>query len=104
MFASRTESYLGDDLIGTDSTHARDNFVPSHPLYRGISALAALRDAHPALADGAQIERLVSGGVYAFSRIDAGRQIEYVVAVNNAEQPATAAVPTFSGGGCLARL
>ncbi|GAA4192227.1 hypothetical protein GCM10022252_33280 [Streptosporangium oxazolinicum] len=104
MFASRTESYLSDDLIGTDSTHAKDNFVPSHPLYRGISALAALRDAHPALADGAQIERLVSGGVYAFSRIDASRQVEYLVAVNNAEQPATASVPTFSAGAAFTRV
>ncbi|WP_436757600.1 pullulanase-type alpha-1,6-glucosidase [Streptosporangium sp. V21-05] len=104
MFASRTESYLSDDLIGTDSTHARDNFVPTHPLYRGISALAALRDAHPALADGAQIERLVSGGVYAFSRIGATRQVEYLVAVNNAERPATASVPTFSAGAAFTKV
>ncbi|WP_433360246.1 pullulanase-type alpha-1,6-glucosidase [Streptosporangium sp. CA-115845] len=104
MFASKTESYLSDDLIGTDATHARDNFVPTHPLYRGISALAALRDAHPALADGAQIERLASGGVYAFSRIDAARQVEYVVAVNNAEQPANASVPTFSAGAAFTRV
>lgn len=38
------------------------------------------------MRDGAQIERLAQGGVYAFSRIAAtgpGRQVEYVVAVNN---------------------
>ncbi|GII00343.1 pullulanase-type alpha-1,6-glucosidase [Planobispora takensis] len=96
MFASKTASYLSDDLIGTEATHARDNYTPSHPLYQGISALAKLRDAHPALADGAQIERLASGGVYAFSRIDARAQVEYVVAVNNAEQAATVSVPTYS--------
>nr|BFE77872.1 hypothetical protein GCM10020093_004730 [Planobispora longispora] len=87
MFASKTASYLSNDLIGTDATHAQDNYTPSHPLYQGISSLAKLRDAHPALADGAQVERLASGGVYAFSRIDARAQVEYVVAVNNAEQP-----------------
>nr|WP_260408027.1 pullulanase-type alpha-1,6-glucosidase [Planomonospora venezuelensis] len=96
MFASKTASYLSDDLIGTDATHAQDNYTPAHPLYQGISALAKLRDAHPALADGAQVERLASGGVYAFSRIDARAQVEYVVAVNNAEQAATVQVPTFS--------
>ncbi|MCG5217423.1 pullulanase-type alpha-1,6-glucosidase [Streptosporangium sp. KLBMP 9127] len=96
MFASATQSYLTDDLIGTEATHAQDNRVPAHPLYQGISALAKLRDAHPALADGAQVERLAADGLYAFSRIDARAGIEYVVAVNNAEVPATAAVPTYS--------
>ncbi|GAT64506.1 sulfonate ABC transporter ATP-binding protein [Planomonospora sphaerica] len=104
MFASKTASYLSNDLIGTDATHAQDNFTPSHPLYRGISALAKLRDAHPALADGAQIERLAAGGVYAFSRIDARAQVEYVVAVNNAEQAATVQVPTFSPGMAFTRV
>ncbi|GAA3136998.1 hypothetical protein GCM10010466_29760 [Planomonospora alba] len=104
MFASATESYLSDDLIGTDATHARDNYDTSHPLYRGIAALAKLRDAHPALADGAQIERLASGGVYAFSRIRAKEQVEYVVAVNNAEQPASVAVPTFSAGTAFTKV
>ncbi|WP_371785244.1 pullulanase-type alpha-1,6-glucosidase [Streptosporangium subroseum] len=104
MFASATESYLSDDLIGTAATHAQDNFVQTHPLYQSISALAKLRDAHPALADGAQIERLATGGVYAFSRIDAKAQVEYVVAVNNAEQPATASVPTFSANAPFTRV
>ncbi|GII83928.1 hypothetical protein Ssi03_19180 [Sphaerisporangium siamense] len=104
MFASRTPSYLTDDLIGTDATHAQDNFVPSHPLYRGIAALARLRDAHPALADGAQVERLASGGLYAFSRVGAKERVEYVVAVNNARTPATADVPTYSPGMDFARV
>ncbi|MBF8185088.1 pullulanase-type alpha-1,6-glucosidase [Nonomuraea sp. K274] len=98
MFASKTADYLDDDLIGTDATHAGDNHTPSHPLYRGIAALAGLRDAHPALADGAQVERLAQGGVYAFSRIGANEQIEYVVAVNNAETAANVAIPTYSPG------
>ena len=42
MFASRTPEYLDDDLIGTTATHATDNFVPGHPLYRAIAELAAL--------------------------------------------------------------
>ncbi|GGK62553.1 hypothetical protein Sme01_04530 [Sphaerisporangium melleum] len=104
MFATTTASYLTDDLIGTTATHARDNFVPAHPIYQGIAALAKLRDAHPALADGAQVERLASGGLYAFSRIGAKEQVEYVVAVNNAETPATAAVPTYSAGMTFTRV
>ena len=34
-------------------------------------------------------------GVYAFSRISRSRKREYVVALNNAEQPASASIPTF---------
>ncbi|MEU4514049.1 Alpha-amylase precursor [Nonomuraea coxensis DSM 45129] len=104
MFASKAASYLSDDLIGTTSTHATDNYDTGHPLYKGIAALARLRDTHPTLADGAQIERLAQGGVYAFSRIDAGRRVEYVVAVNNAEQPAKAAIPTYTAGMSFTRL
>ena len=33
--------------------------------------------------------------IYAFSRIDRSRKHEYVVALNNSEQPASASVPTF---------
>lgn len=96
MFASRTADYLDDDLIGTEATHAQDNYQPAHPLYQAISALARLRDRHPALADGAQVERLAQQGVYAFSRIDAKEQVEYVVAVNNGTAQASTEIPTYS--------
>ncbi|HET8953398.1 MAG TPA: pullulanase-associated domain-containing protein, partial [Solirubrobacteraceae bacterium] len=50
-----------------------------------------------ALRDGAQQHRYASpsAGVYAFSRIDRSRKHEYVVALNNSERPASAAVPVF---------
>ncbi|GAA4605071.1 glycosidase [Actinoplanes octamycinicus] len=100
MFASRVPEYLKDDLLGTDATHAQDNFASTHPLYRTISGLAALTREHPALRDGAHQNRYADdqAGVYAFSRIDRARQREYVVAVNNSEQPHTAAVPTYAAG------
>ena len=89
MFASRVPDYLDDDLVGTDATHAQSNFVPSHPLYQAISRLAAVTREHPALRDGAQQGRYADSGagVYAFSRIDRAEQREYVVALNNSEQP-----------------
>ncbi|MFD9026509.1 pullulanase-type alpha-1,6-glucosidase [Streptomyces parvulus] len=98
MFASRTADYLDDDQLGTDRTHAEAAYDPSAPLYRQISALAALRKAHPALADGVQTERYAAdgAGVYAFSRTDAPRGTEYVVAFNNAEEARTATFPTGS--------
>ena len=47
---------------------------------RNSKALSALRAAHPALADGAQIHRYASSnaGVFALSRIDKDKRVEYV--------------------------
>ncbi|MFQ6173309.1 alpha-amylase family glycosyl hydrolase [Oryzobacter sp. R7] len=85
------------DLIGTDATTADENFDTTHPLYRHIAGLATLREQHPALADGAQVHRYASGdaGIFAFSRMDADEQVEYVVAVNNADTAKTATFATY---------
>ncbi|MBC6460909.1 pullulanase-type alpha-1,6-glucosidase [Actinomadura sp. HBU206391] len=108
MFASKTASYLEDDLIGTTATHAGDNYTTTHPLYRGIASLADLTARHPALRDGAQIERHSDGGVYAFSRVSAGagtdRNVEYVVAVNNGSAARQVRIPTFSSGAVFTQI
>ncbi|GAB2684785.1 pullulanase-type alpha-1,6-glucosidase [Thalassiella azotivora] len=98
MFPSQVASYNDNDLIGTDATTAEANYDPGHPLYQHIAGLAELREEHPALADGTQVHRYASSGpgIYAFSRIDREEQVEYVVAVNNATEPAAASVPTYS--------
>ncbi|GIJ51184.1 hypothetical protein Val02_80700 [Virgisporangium aliadipatigenens] len=100
MFASRTPSYLDDDLLGTERTHAVDNYDTGHPLYVSIAALGALRRAHPALADGVQVTRYAANGpgVFAFSRTLPSEKVEYVVAVNNATTAQTVDVPTYSAG------
>jgi alpha-amylase len=97
MFPSRVASYNDDDLIGTDATTAVSNFDQTHPLYRAIGDLARLTQRHPALRDGAQINRWSSSaaGIYAFSRVDRHQRREYLVAVNNSETAQTASVPTY---------
>ncbi|GLW51049.1 1,4-alpha-glucan branching enzyme [Streptomyces sp. NBRC 14336] len=97
LFASKTADYLDDDQIGTDRTHAVDAYDTKAPLYRQISALAELRKAHPALADGVQTERYAAdgAGVYAFSRFATNRT-EYVVAFNNADDEKSATFATGS--------
>jgi hypothetical protein len=101
MFASQVPEYLDDDLLGTDRTHAQDNFVTDAPLYQAISRLAAVTDAHPALRNGAEQVRYASTGqgIFAMSRIDRKHQKEYVVALNNSETTASARVPTFIRNG-----
>ncbi len=101
MFPSQDPEYFNadgkNDDIGSDVTPQADNFDPSHPLYREIRKLALLTQEHRALRDGAQQSRFseATAGVYAFSRISRSRKHEYVVALNNAEHPASASIPTF---------
>jgi alpha-amylase len=106
MFASQVTEYLDDDLLGTDSTHAQDNFVSGHPLYQHIGELAALTKAHGALRNGAHQDRYSSdeAGIYAFSRLDHVQQHEYVVALNNSESEQTAKIPTYIGDGRFVRV
>jgi glycosidase len=98
MFPSRVAEYNDDDLIGTTATTADSNFRTTHPIYRHLRELSQLRDRHPTLADGAQIDRYADdeAGVYAFSRIADADDVEYVVAANNSEQAQTVTVDTFS--------
>ncbi|WP_051945716.1 pullulanase-type alpha-1,6-glucosidase [Streptacidiphilus rugosus] len=99
MFASQTAEYNADAVIG-GSTGSAARYSTTAPVYTTIAQLAALRAANPALANGAQIERYAASGpgVYAFSRIDAKQQVEYLVAVNNATTDQAVQVPTYSAG------
>ena len=76
---------------------AKDRFNTNAPLYQHIKALSALRAANPALADGAQVHRYASSnaGIFAFSRIDKDKRVEYVVALNNATTAKSATFATY---------
>jgi hypothetical protein len=101
MMPSQVAEYNAHDLIGTDATTADSNFDLTHPLYQSFTDLAAVRAAHKALRDGAQIDRFATDGpgVYAFSRIDRTEKVEYVLAFNNTNAPVSAAIQTFYGAG-----
>ncbi len=99
MFATKVTQYAQERVIdGPTGSMAR--YDTHHVLYQHLAALARLRDEHPALAGGIQIERLVGtgdqDGVYAFSRIDRDSRTEYIVAVNNGTREASVTVPTAS--------
>ncbi len=111
MMPSQVASYNDDDLIGTTATTADANFDMTHPLYQAFSEFAAVRQANPALRQGAQIHRYSepNAGIYAFARIDREERIEYIVALNNSElddsatfpvvSPATTFTEIYPGGG-----
>ncbi|MGW1814638.1 pullulanase-type alpha-1,6-glucosidase [Streptomyces sp. NPDC002125] len=98
LFASKTADYLDDDQLGTDRTHASDAYDTTHPVYRSIAALSKLTREHPALRDGTQTERYAKDSVYAFSRTDAKRPYEYLVATNNGTEARTVELATESAG------
>ncbi len=96
MFATQVSQYATEPVLGGPSG-SLDRFDTSAPLYQHLRALAKVRAAHPALADGAQIARYAStsAGIFAFSRIDAAKRTEYVVALNNATTSASATFATY---------
>ncbi|MCQ8183988.1 alpha-amylase family glycosyl hydrolase [Parvularcula maris] len=87
MFESRTDIYNDNDLLGTDSTTAEDNFDTGHPLYQELQELIALRKGQLALKTGAQITRFdeTEGGLFAFSRL-ASDGTEILVVINAEEE------------------
>ncbi|HEY1105273.1 MAG TPA: alpha-amylase family glycosyl hydrolase, partial [Agromyces sp.] len=106
LFASQVAEYQNQKLVTGEQAGSADRYGTDAPLYEHIAALSALRQAHPALATGAQIERYVDDGpgVYAFSRVDRTEQVEYLVAANNANEARTVNVPTLTKGGAFAPL
>ncbi|NYI04526.1 alpha-amylase family glycosyl hydrolase [Allostreptomyces psammosilenae] len=109
LFASQVADYNDDPVLGGTSG-AMDRYDTGAPMYRTIQALSELTREHPALRDGTQTERYADdgAGVYAFSRTEpdaaSGEAVEYLVAVNNADQARTVQVPTYSAGMEFRRL
>ncbi|WP_282005419.1 pullulanase-type alpha-1,6-glucosidase [Propioniciclava sinopodophylli] len=106
MMASQTDSYLDNVLLDGTSYGTGSHFDTDAPLYQHIAALSALRDAHPALDTGAQIELHAAdgAGVYAFARVDRTEKVEYVVALNNTTGAAEASFATLTPGATYAPL
>lgn len=101
MFPSQTPDYSDNDLIGTEATTAQSNFDESHPLFRTIARLSALRRAHPALARGRQHVRHYEQepGIFAVSRFDPADGREYLIVFNTTAAPRSANIWTGYGVG-----
>lgn len=97
LFATQTEQYADEVVLGGPSGSI-DRYDTDHPLYQHISALAALREEHPALADGIfQLTGPSAGpGPITFSRVDRDSHVEYVVALNNTTDPVEQTVAVFT--------
>ncbi|GEB95080.1 pullulanase-type alpha-1,6-glucosidase [Microbacterium lacticum] len=96
LFASEVPEFQNQTLIDGTPVGSADRYGTDTALYTHIAGLSALRAQHPALVDGAQIERYAKDGVYAFSRVGADEKVEYLVALNNTASEATVTVPTLT--------
>ena len=106
MFATQVAEYANQQLLTGETAGSVARYDTSAPLYTHIAELAALRSATPALVDGAQLERPVTGSdaVYAFSRVDPDERVEHLVALNNATSDATVTVTTVTPGATFTPL
>ncbi|WP_431804441.1 pullulanase-type alpha-1,6-glucosidase [Microbacterium sp. bgisy203] len=102
LFASQVAEYRDQTLIDGTPAGSVDRYATDTAVYERVAGLSSLRKAHPALVDGAQIERYADGGVYAFSRVDADEKVEYLVALNNTASAQTVTVPTLTAEGSFA--
>ncbi len=98
LFGSQVPEYRDQTLLTGEAVGSGDRYDTDAPVYEHITALSALRAAHPALVDGAQIERYAADGVYAFSRVDRDERTEYLVALNNSDAEKTVDVTTLTAG------
>ncbi|NLP83433.1 pullulanase-type alpha-1,6-glucosidase [Microbacterium sp. CFH 90308] len=98
LFASQVAEYQNQPLITGENAGSVDRYATDAPVYQHIAGLAQLRRDHPALVAGAQIERHADSGagVYAFSRVDRGEKVEYLVALNNTAADKAVSIPTLT--------
>lgn len=104
LFATQVPEYAEQQLITGETAGSVDRYDTDAPLYRRIADLAALRAAHPALATGAQIERLADGPVYAFSRVDRDELVEHLVVLNSSPTERRVDVPVLTADADFAPL
>ncbi|MBC7292403.1 MAG: pullulanase-type alpha-1,6-glucosidase [Actinotalea sp.] len=98
LFASQVPEYQDQVLLTGETAGSVDRYDTDTALYTHIAALAALRDEHPALSQGAQVELLADGGLYAFARVHRDEDVEHVVVTNNGGSAATATFATLTPG------
>ena len=105
LFATQTADYADNMLLdGTPATPA-DRYGET-VMTQLISELGDLRQGHEALRTGAQITLHTENGpgIFAFARVDETEKIEYLAAVNNSDNEASATFATLTPGAAYTPL
>ena len=94
MFPTRVADWRTERRVGAAPMRGVVVHVRDHPVELLLEKLAALRDAHPALATGPSAVRLASGPLLVVSRFDLATRHEYVTAFNAGMGRTTVTVQT----------
>ena len=92
----KTEKRIGSSPIGTGNAF---DITDKHPIANHLKALAKLRTANPALANGSMQIRYAKDYLLAISKKDDSENREYVVAFNNSNKPIKATITTATSKG-----
>jgi glycosidase len=104
MFPTQVAAWKTEPRVGSPPIGSGSSFDVTNPIEDELKALAALRDANPALATGSTVNRLASKQVFVVSRIDRTARREYLVAFNSGTVGAKATVATATPSSSWTRL
>jgi hypothetical protein len=104
MFPTQVAAWKTEPRVGSPPIGNGSSFDVTNPLEDELKSLAALRDANPALATGATINRLASKQTFVVSRIDRATRREYVVAFNSSTAAAKVTISTATPSSSWTRL
>ena len=95
MFPTQVAEWKIQQRVGSPPIGNGSSFdAADHPISQRLRQLGALRDAHPALSNGAVVVRLAQPRLLAVSRVDAAGHREYVAVFNAGTSDVTASVVT----------
>lgn len=92
----KTEKRIGSSPIGTGNAF---DITDKHPIANHLKALAKLRTANSALANGSMQIRYAKDYLLAISKKDDSENREYVVAFNNSNKPIKVTITTATSKG-----
>ena len=101
MFATKIDFWRTEPRIGGKPIGYGNSFTSTktNPIAKYLVSLAKLRSSNPALANGIMQTRLAKGPLFVFSKKDSQENREYVVALNNSDNPVTASITTATSTG-----
>ena len=101
MFATKIDYWRTEPRIGGKPIGYGNSFTATktNPIAKYLIALAKIRSANPALANGIMQSRLAKGPLFVISKKDSREDREYVVAFNNSDKPVTASITTATSTG-----
>ncbi len=99
MFPTQVRTWRSEERVGSPPIGTGSSFdVVGNPVGAHLTALGAIREAHPALGGGGSAVRVASKELFVMSRFDPDARREYLAAFNAGEQAARVTVRLATAG------